>query len=653
MKKALIGLLVIFVLLGAIYFYFFHLTPVKKNNPLNAVPPNAALILQFDDPFKQWNKLTSNDIWNYLKTNAYLAEVGHSIDSINAEIKENETLWELVAARPLVISVHEIRRNEFDYLYTIDLQKAAQFNFIKDYIDQITDEGTKVLKRDYHGGEIIEISFNDTPTRLYMTFNENLLSFSTTHTLIEQSIDQKDEPEIVRNLDFIDVSKYMDDDKITMYLQHKFFTTFLNQWLTEDESATLSFLKTTIYTGINFGMNDDHFSMSGFSNVVDSVPTLLHALHQSGQGKTRLAEIAPDNTSFFMSMGFDDATEFYTHIEKSMKASDEGKEYQEDKKKLEKFLGININEHFLSWIDGEVGLIQLHSDNPASVAEFALAIRHKDIDDARENLDFIKDQIRKKTPVKFRGIEYKEHEIHFLSIKGFFKMIFGKAFSKIEKPYYTIMDDYVVFSNTPKTLGKIIDHYNEKSTLSNNEVFTDYMNRFDKQSTLFVYINPEQLITDSKKILDQEYWQVVNTNREYIESFPMIGMQFKPKGKLLAHDIIFEYMNHEQVKIWNSVFANAIQTPDTLLKEDVKPEESIAVEDILPDDLHDKNINDHYPNGQLKYEVSLKNGMKHGTYREYDSLGNVIIKGSYKNDKKSGTWKYYDGEGDVVKKERY
>ena len=34
-----------------------------------------------------------------------------------------------------------------------------------------------------------------------------------------------------------------------------------------------------------------------------------------------------------------------------------------------------------------------------------------------------------------------------VEMKGFFRLFFGKLFDKFEKPYYTYVDDYVVFSN--------------------------------------------------------------------------------------------------------------------------------------------------------------------------------------------------------------
>ena len=82
-------------------------------------------------------------------------------------------------------------------------------------------------------------------------------------------------------------------------------------------------------------------------------------------------------------------------------------------------------------------------------------------------------------------------------------------------------------------------------------------------------------------------------------------------------------------------------------------EEEINIDDIFPEDLTDKKLTDTYANGQIRFEVSLKNGLKDGSYKEYDSLGNVIIKGRYKKNKKYGVWKYYTSKGALTRKEKF
>jgi hypothetical protein len=88
-----------------------------------------------------------------------------------------------------------------------------------------------------------------------------------------------------------------------------------------------------------------------------------------------------------------------------------------------------------------------------------------DIEKAKEGLGFIHRQIKRRTPAKFKSMEFRNHEINYLEIKGFFRLMFGKLFSKLQKPYYTTLGDYVVFSNSPKTLVGMIMDYEDGLTL--------------------------------------------------------------------------------------------------------------------------------------------------------------------------------------------
>lgn len=618
------------------------------------VPADASMIFHLEEPFEQWSDITSNKIWNYLKTNPYFSELGNDIDSINLEMESNPTLWELVIGRPMVISVHQTRPNDYDFLYTIDLQRSAQFEFIKDYIKDLRDDIHKVFSRTYHGQEIIEFAFDDSPTTYYLSIRENLLIISSTHTLVEQSIDQIDEPVLIRDLDFIDVSKQMGGDGIKMYIQYDHLTQFLKQFMSPGEEAELGMLNPLKYSGLTMDATDEYISITGFSSIKKNGPNLLTALINSGEGEVEAGTIVPDNASYFMSLGFDDAERFYKQMEKVLMEEEDGEDYIKSKEKVEKYLKISIKDNFLSWMDNEIALIQLNSNSDKNKVELAVAIKHSDAGDAKKNLDFIKEQIRKKTPVKFRGVNYKDHEIHYLSIKGFFKLMFGKAFADIDKPYYTIMEDYVVFSNSPKTLGKIITAVQENHTLDNTQEYAHLMENFAIESNLFIYLSAEEVLNDAQRILDKESWKDLTPHKVYIKSFPMSAFQFTTKGELLRHQLQMNYLNHEQINGWIKLVEESNFIEDKELEsEEASEDDIISIENILPEDFNSKTLSEEYPNGQMKFEVSLKDGLKHGRYYHYDSVGNMIVKGRYKDDKKTGVWKTYNSEGERLTRERY
>ncbi|MGJ3236305.1 DUF3352 domain-containing protein [Marivirga sp.] len=651
MKKVIIAVVIFILLIASAYFYFFHIQPVKKNNPLMAVPEDASMIFQLENPFAEWEKLADNQIWHYLKTNPYFKELGQELDSLTLDMKRNQSIYEMVMGRPMVMSVHKTRADDYDFLYVIDLQRATQFNFVKNYIQDLDENIQNVYSRDYNQQEIIEFSFADSPTTYYLYTYENLLSISSTHTIIEQSIDQLKKPILIRDLDFVDVSNELGNNDINMYINYEAFADYLTIWMDQESTDALTSLK---YSGMSLEASDHVFSVKGYSRLKKDKPNLLSALMKSGKGEVKVGTIVPGNASYFMSLGFDNAKDFYAEMENVLKSAKDGESYLESKEKIENYLKISIEDDFLSWIDNEISLIQLNSNSDQNKVELAVAIRHDDLEDTKERLNFVAQQIKKKTPVKFKGIEYKGYDIQFLSIKGFFKLMFGNAFEGIDKPYYTIMEDYVVFSNSPRTLGKIITAVQEKTNLDYTEAYALFMENFDYASNLFVYVSSEELVSDAKRFLDAKSWQELKPHTPYFQSFPMMGMQFTADGDLVSHQIQMNYLNHEQITSWKALVKESStateEVPDTTQTVD---EEVIAVEEILPEDLNSKTFIEYYENDEVKFEVSLKDGLKHGRYFQYDSLGNMIIKGRYRDDEKSGTWRYYDENGDLIKKERF
>jgi uncharacterized protein YxeA len=651
MKKIIIAVIIFILVIVSAYVYFFHLQAVKKNNPMMAVPADASMIFQLENPFAEWKKISDNQIWHYLKTNPYFRELGQELDSLTVDMKSNQSIYEMMIGRPMVMSVHKTRPDDYDFLYVIDLQRATQFNFVKNYIQDLDDDIENVYSRDYNQQEIIEFSFADSPTTYYLYIHENLLSISSTHTIIEQSIDQLKKPILIRDLDFVDISNELGTNDINMFINYEAFADYLAIWMEPKSTEVLKALK---YSGMSLEATDNVFSVNGYSSLTKDKSNLLSALMESGKGEVNVGTIVPGNASYFMSLGFGNAQEFYIEMEKVLKSAEDGASFMESKEKIESYLKISIENDFLSWIENEISLIQLNSESDHNKVELAVAIKHNDLENTQERLDFIAQQIKKKTPVKFKGIEYKGHKIQFLSIKGFFKLMFGNAFEEIDKPYYTIMEDYVVFSNSPRTIGKIITAVEEKNTLDHTEEYTLFMENFKYKSNLFIYISAEELVSDAKRILDVTSWKELKPHTPYFQSFPMMGMQLVGNGDLMSHQIQMNYLNHEQISNWKAlVKESSISTeevPDTTQTDD---EEIIAVEKILPEDLNSKSFIEYYDNGEVKFEVSLKDGLKHGRYFQYDSLGNMIIKGRYRNDEKSGTWRYYDEKSDLIKKERF
>ena len=92
-------------------------------------------------------------------------------------------------------------------MYILDLQKASKFTAIQNYLTKLFGENYKVTNRQYQGITITELYDKQFRETIYLAFVSSQLIASYTHTLVEKSIDEYQNPKIGRDLNFIEINR--------------------------------------------------------------------------------------------------------------------------------------------------------------------------------------------------------------------------------------------------------------------------------------------------------------------------------------------------------------------------------------------------------------------------------------------------------------
>ncbi len=675
-KKVFYGVFTIALLASIAYGgYWYFLKPVDNIRPIYLVPKDAIYIIETTEPISNWQKISNSDTWKHLQKNAYFAELTSSANYLDTLIKENQRVFDWLGSRTVLISAHMYKADDYDFLYVVDLEKVSQFGALQRYLESIVGDVYKITRRTFREVEIIEMYDPQERETLYLSFVQNLLLVSYKHNLIEAAIEQKDLPVIGRDFSFIDIDQQISGkDMFRLYFQYNYLDDYMRCYTNSPDASVTALSNWLKFTGVSFKMEEDVLSMEGYTNLNDTANSYINALINSENGSTDILKISPQRTAFYLGLGFSDFETFFDNIEQSMSKDEKGfKAYKENMNKLEKFLEIDIKEHFISWIDNELAFVQSKPTGLGDENEFALVLKTKDAKIAKEKLRFVGTQIRKQTPVKFKEVVYRNYPIRFMSVKGFFKLILGDFFSKLEKPYYTIIDDYVVFSNHPQTIKNFIDDYVDQNTLGSSEEFKAFQSSFSKKSNAFVYINSPTMVDNLKGFVDNETWASIQENKQFITCFSDLGLQLIKDGKQFKTLLTTRYKDPEKVQqmlaeqaaLEQVIGPNPQVTLDDILVDaiiafrDISPdsldlEEMISIDGITLDDLDAKKHQAFFEDGKtLKLEVYLKDGLKHGSYREYHESGTLKVKGKYKNDKPTGIWRFYDESGKRTRKERY
>ncbi|TAI47251.1 DUF3352 domain-containing protein [Flagellimonas allohymeniacidonis] len=657
-KRILFGVLAVMLVYIGYLVYLLVLSPKTNLQSIYLIPKDAVFVIESEQPVESWKKVSESEAWGHLLKNDYFSELTSSIQKVDTVFNDQRRLFEFLDGRSLFISVHMISPKDYGLFYVLDLKRIAKLKLLKTYLNTLLNENYTLSRRDYHNHEILEVYDKKNKKTMFLSFIKNQLVASYTHSLVEASIDQYEEPILGRDLNFVEVNQRIGyEDLFRLYLQYEYFDDYFRRFSDQPGPWVQRLSENFLFSGFHFDLDrNGTITANGFTNISFENENYLEALQKSGTAARTIPQIAPKRTALYISYGFDSFSEFYQNFETIQKDNPEQfKAYQEGIQKLEKFLKINVKENFVSWIDDEIALLQIQSKITKGKNDLALVLKTNNREDAKTNLDFILGQIKKKTPVKFKAVSYRGYEINFLSIKGFFKILLGNRFNELDKPYFTTIDDFVVFSNNPNTLKSMINGVEDKETLSTSEDFETFNKRFERKSSLFVYSNIPVLYNNMYALADGQTRMQLRKNKDFIICFPQIGLQLTPEDNLFESRLVANYKNVEEVKKslqfqenpWTSTANNQISKKQELT------EAIFRLRPIYPTDLTAKKFIKNFINGAKRYEVELKDGLKHGSYTEYYQDGTEKMTGRFRNDEQVGTWRYFDEEGKLLLKKRF
>ena len=617
-------------------------------------------ILQTDDPVNNWQKIKESEIWKHLNTNTYFQNLTSSANTLDTLINNNKKFLNILGAKKVWVSAHVTSRRDFDHLFVINLGKTAKFTDFKIILKKIISNHFRLTERLYQDIDILELYDEQTRETLYLSVIDDNLVLSYTAQLVEAAIAQRHEPVIGRDLNFINLNKHTSQKGLfRLFVQYRYVDEFAQALgFIENDNLILSLSKTLYYTSLDTYLSKGkEIKATGYTNINDTDLSYLLSLQKAGTGTQNIEKIAPIRTGAYVSFSFSSYQKFYdAYLELQAKNPDIYKAFLDNRKDIEERLDIDLKKHIIDWIDDEIALLKFETDIFGPDNDFALVIKAKNGKTAQKQLDFITGQVRKKTPLKFNTVTYKDYDINYLSIKGFFKFFFGGFFKKFTHPYYSIIDDYVVFTNHPNTLKYIINNYIEKNTLNYSDSFQQFKKQFENRSNLFVYVNTPMFYNSFVANFSGQTKQSLIKNEDYFSSFTHLGIQLLPENELFKNILAIKYEPWETLNAFQDTpqWDNSEEEILEVEPIDFDPQEHpLIIPEILPNDLNAKVYESKYLNGNIHMKVDLKNGKKHGRFKMYFPDGTLQMKGRFKNDEPSGTWRAYDEEGNLIAKKNF
>ncbi len=544
-KRLFIFLLLAGIGAGGYFAYLYFSGSSGTKNQYAFVPEDFVMLIESEKPINNWRELSGSTLWKTLKKSEYFKDITTSTNSLDSLLTENKKIADMVKVGKMLISTHVVAKDNYDFLIVLDLQDNGKIANFKAFLPILFKQaGYAVSSEKAYNYDIYNLYDAKEHETLSVSLIGNVLLASYTKNLVKNAISHSENGNILDIKTFKTVHQTLaTDGPYSLMVNYAQMDAFLRVFSPAPSEMLLGLNQSLTYTGMTLKTAGEKVELDGYTLPIDSAASYINAFRGAGTGKIHAARILPKTTVMFTSLGFSDFTQFWAEIQKIYQKNNQ-KEYDDlikNKKQFESYLKISLEKEFFAWMNEEVvASVIAVPQNDGSFKYNNYAMLHfakNDYEKVKGRLDFVEKQIRRKTPLKFEKETYKGYDIHFLEMKGFFKLFFKKLFSKIEKPHYIIIDDYVVFANEVADLQYIIDEYLEDRLLEKDDEYQAFFRNFSTESNIFTYIRNEYAYPYMRSSLDAENKNSLDKNQISFLSFSHIGVQIYPESSMLRNKI--------------------------------------------------------------------------------------------------------------------
>lgn len=631
MKRRLFLLIVVTVILaGSVWLLVFRKAGMYTVR--QAVPQHAVFVVETPSFNRIRDQLFQNKIWTFLKEYPYFEDYHTYLNLADSLCETYPVLRKWLTDRPFAVSCHFTGGGDCDYLYVCDLGKLNVVKVVENIAGSILEEG-KVIRR----GAVTEVIIGN--SHWYYAIKANLLLASFSPELVRESLKSCEDTEIKS------VSDLSGD--VTLQVNHNRLEKLLGKIMGNMAfSGDSSLLRTTevavdlknqalYFNGMTYP-NRDYFSLFSALNLVDGADS-------------QVDKIVGSHIVSYISICVNSFEELKNILLEEYKINHfkQYSEYERTLNRLSKFLGLDVAEIFTSWMGNEIAVIKPAVDKENRLDNLVLALKCKDVDLAKDQLAYLTEQISRKTPVRFREMEYNGHTISYLSLKGFFQLFLGSLFKKFDHPYYTFLGDYVVFSNSPSTLTAMIRDYVLGNTLAENKKYGLVREKLGKQNNIYGFISSPETYEYFHRSLQPEIRSELIKNKGAFQSFESVGFALVNEGsgfrtRIIASHNVNATAEYEQ------------QERDRALDEVASKIESGYYLVNIPDSIAVSAFTEYaYSTNELKYAGPLEDGDPIGVWEISDRKGNPVGRCNYENGKPEGVTCFFYPDGRTLAQVEY
>lgn len=460
MKRIYIILSVLLLgIIAMVYVYFSNLNTEANANDLslNAATANSGVIFSFENDKSFYDILSGQDLFGPLLGETKMA----ALKSLKENLIDLPQINSLFAGQKIYVALVAGANNSIDLTISSQVKSSHK----KDL--SLANLGLKNINFKQKGN-IYELNFADSTT-CFLAFEGQLVIASNTMEAIQQSLQTKG----TASQSFVDYikanSRFSKNTLASLYLDFNKIPSLLKQVLSNNLTGELNlFNKQNSFAALNYNFSREKLLFNG-STVVNNPSSYFQLFAKVPEQKISINTIIPEKTANYCLYTIND----YGNWRKNLNI---WLAQQSDKEKTGKMVdnikqkyGIDLDQIFPKYFKNQLAVFELNTGEKFG------AIALSDGEKVDQLLLDLSASYSPDTRI------FKEAYIPY--------NYFGEPFKKFERPFYTIIDNYLVMANNASSIQVFLNNYKNNELLINDEGYKGLSDQLSSSSTISFYVS--------------------------------------------------------------------------------------------------------------------------------------------------------------------
>ena len=545
----------LFLLLIISSFFACQQEEQQKSDSIDAIPVDAALILETNDLSKSLKELSRNAPWKLLTNETSIGANQKTLLSIDSGLATYSS--HLTSVNPLFVSLHLTGARSFNWLAISATENQEQKL-------QLLEIGLKSFshtkEHPYSNATIVEVTIEN--VRVFYSIHKGLLLISQEKILVEDAIRQlKTTNNLSTNRSFQSI--YNSSNKkedFNLFINCKNFDKISSNLLKQASNTQAQ----AEWFQWDIDLLKNGVLLSGISLSYDSLAQEL-SFFEGNDGHALIApSVLPKNTALFTSKSFEN---FKQYQRKQINALTQNHQKNNYDKKLSS-LKQGHKDEFESWIDREITWFLAENSNKLNSG---LVIHIANSANVENYINTKADSI----------FEYREEKVFkWEPLKHFSDLCNSNNTGDFE--YACILKEQLILTEDPALLKNLINDLKGEKSLEYSQDFQNCMEELNSSSNYVIYLQNPSALQVANKSLKEELAGFIKQYADALHPFRAFAIQFTTNGAdcYSSAYLHFDVSQADQTRaIWGVQLEAAILYEISPVKNHYNQKWELAVQD--------------------------------------------------------------------------